>query len=59
VRDVFHVLALQFLPKIVRDWLVLVGGALMVLVSLVQLNKILLAAFARRDRAGLAGLLGE
>jgi len=26
-------------------------------VSAVQLNKILLAAFARRDRAGLAGLL--
>jgi glycosyltransferase involved in cell wall biosynthesis len=57
VRDVFHVVALQFLPPLLRDWLVLAGGAAMVLVSLVQLNKILLAAFARRDRAGLAGLL--
>jgi glycosyltransferase involved in cell wall biosynthesis len=57
LRDVFRVVALQFLPPLLRDWLVLVGGALMVVVSLVQLNKILLAAFARRDRAGLAGLL--
>ncbi len=57
VRQVFRLIALQFLPPLLRDWLVLVGGALMVLVSLVQLNKILLAAFARRDRAGLAGLL--
>jgi glycosyltransferase involved in cell wall biosynthesis len=57
LRDVFRVVALQFLPPLLRDWLVLVGGAAMVVVSLVQLNKILLAAFARRDRAGLAGLL--
>ncbi len=59
VRHVFRVVALQFLPPVVRDWLVLAGGGLMVLVSLVQLNKILLQAFARRDRAGagLAGLL--
>jgi glycosyltransferase involved in cell wall biosynthesis len=57
LRDVFHVVALQFLPPVLRDWLVLIGGALIVVVSLVQLNRILLAAFARRDRAGLAGLL--
>jgi glycosyltransferase involved in cell wall biosynthesis len=59
VRQVFRVVALQFLPPVARDWLVLAGGGLMVLVSVVQLNKILLAAFARRDRAGLAGLLHE
>jgi len=57
VRQVFRVLALQFLPPLLRDWLVFAGGALMVALSLVQLNKILLAAFARRDRGGLAGLL--
>jgi glycosyltransferase involved in cell wall biosynthesis len=57
LRDVFRVVALQFLPPVLRDWLVLAGGALMVVLSLVQLNRILLAAFARRDRAGLAGLL--
>ena len=57
VKDVFRVVALQFLPPLLRDWLVLLGGLLMLGVSAVQLNKILLAAFARRDRAGLAGLL--
>jgi glycosyltransferase involved in cell wall biosynthesis len=57
VRDVFRVVALQFLPPVLRDWLVLGGGLLMLGVSGVQLNKILLAAFARRDRAGLAGIL--
>ena len=57
LRDVFRVVALQFLPPLLRDWLVLACGALLVVLSLVQLNKILLAAFARRDRAGLAGLL--
>ncbi len=59
LRQVFRILALQFLPPLLRDWLVFIGGALMVGVSLVQLNKILLQAFARRDRtgAGLAGLL--
>lgn len=58
VRQVFRVLALQFLPPLLRDWLVLGAGLLMVVISLVQLNKILLAAFARRDAgASLAGLL--
>ena len=57
VRDAFRVVALQFLPTALRDWLVLLGGLAMLAVSAVQLNKILLAAFARRDRAGLAGLL--
>ena len=57
VKDAFRVVALQFLPTALRDWLVLLGGLAMLAVSAVQLNKILLAAFARRDRAGLAGLL--
>ena len=58
IRQVFRILALQFLPPLLRDWLVFLGGLGMVVVSLVQLNKILLAAFARRDAgAGLAGLL--
>jgi glycosyltransferase involved in cell wall biosynthesis len=58
VRQVFRVIALQFLPPLLRDWLVLVGGGCLVAVSLVKLNKILLAAFARRDAgAGLADLL--
>jgi glycosyltransferase involved in cell wall biosynthesis len=57
VKDAFRLVALQFLPPVLRDWLVLLGGLLMLVVSAVQLNKILLAAFARRDRAGLAGIL--
>ncbi len=58
IRQLFRVLALQFLPPVLRDWLVLLGGAALVVLSLVQLNKILLRAFARRDAgAGLAGLL--
>ena len=58
VRQVFRVIALQFLPPLLRDWLVLAGGGCLVVVSLVKLNKILLAAFARRDAgAGLADLL--
>ncbi len=58
IRQVFRVIALQFLPPLVRDWLVLAGGAALVAVSLLKLNKILLAAFARRDAgAGLADLL--
>jgi glycosyltransferase involved in cell wall biosynthesis len=58
IRQVFRVIALQFLPPLLRDWLVLTGGAVLVIVSLVKLNKILLSAFARRDAgAGLADLL--
>ena len=58
IRQVFRVIALQFLPPLLRDWLVLIGGGVLVAVSLIQLNKILLAAFARRDAgAGLADLL--
>jgi glycosyltransferase involved in cell wall biosynthesis len=58
IRQVFRVIALQFLPALLRDWLVLLGGFVMVAISLVKLNEILLAAFARRDAgAGLADLL--
>jgi hypothetical protein len=58
LRNVFHVIALQFLPPLLRDWLVFLGGFAMVCLSLVELNKIVLAAFARRAAgASLAGLL--
>ena len=55
-KKVFHIIALQFLPPILRDWLVLIGGLVMIILSLIQLNKSLLAAFARRDRGDLAGI---
>ncbi len=58
VKSVFSVLALQFLPHILRDWLLLIGGGLLLLLALIQLNKKLLEAFLRRDRGDdLAGIL--
>lgn len=53
----FYFLALQFLPIILRDWLLVLGGGLLIMISLLQLNKILLRAFARRDQGDLAGIL--
>jgi glycosyltransferase involved in cell wall biosynthesis len=57
VSQVFYVIALQFLPRALRDWLLVIGGAAMLALSLIQLNKSLLSAFARRDRGDLAGIL--
>lgn len=56
LRQVFYVAALQFLPRALRDWLLVIGGASLLLLSLIQLNKSLLNAFARRDRGDLAGI---
>ncbi len=56
VKQVFRIIALQFLPTNIRDWLLVIGGLLMVIFSLVQLNKRLLEAFIRRDRGDLAGI---
>jgi hypothetical protein len=52
-----RIIFLQFLPTILRDRLLAIGGTLLVLISLIQLNKSLLNAFARRDRGDLAGIL--
>ncbi len=58
VKSVFSILALQFLPHLLRDWLLLIGGGLLLLLALIQLNKKLLEAFLRRDRGDdLAGIL--
>jgi glycosyltransferase involved in cell wall biosynthesis len=54
---VARIVFLQFLPTAFRDRLLAIGGTLLVLVSLIQLNKSLLNAFARRDRGDLAGIL--
>jgi len=56
IRQVFYFVALQFLPATLRDWLLVLGGMLMVVLALIQLNKSLLNAFARRDRGDLAGI---
>ena len=59
VRQIFYFLALQFLPPLVRDWLLVIGGGGLMGLALIQLNKRLLNAFARTDREGLAGIVGK
>ena len=57
VKKIFHIIALQFLPTNLRDWLLLIGGFLLILLGSIQLNKKLLEAFVRRDRGDdLAGI---
>ena len=57
VKSVFHIIALQFLPTKIRDWLLLIGGFLLIIFGSIQLNKKLLEAFVRRDRGDdLAGI---
>jgi len=56
-NEVAHIIFLQFLPIAFRDKLLAIGGTLLVLISLIQLNKSLLNAFARKDRGDLAGIL--
>ncbi len=52
-----HYIFLQFIPTALRDKLLAAGGTLILLIALIQLNKSLLNAFARRDRGDLAGIL--
>lgn len=54
---VSYIIFLRFIPAAVRDPMLAVSGVLVVLISLIQLNKSLLKAFARKDRGGLAGIL--
>jgi dolichol-phosphate mannosyltransferase len=55
-KQVFYILLLQFLPPMLRNWLVTLLGILFVIIALIQLNKIIMTAFARRDRGGLSGI---
>ncbi len=57
ISDVLYYLFLQFLPRTLRDWLLVIGGAALIGLSLIQLNKSILQAFARRDAGDLAGIL--
>jgi glycosyltransferase involved in cell wall biosynthesis len=54
---VSYIVFLRFIPAAIRDPILAVAGILTVLVSLIQLNKSLLNAFARKDRGDLAGIL--
>ncbi len=57
VKDIFYIIALQFLPRPLRNGLLVLFGLILAGVAISQLNKILLAAFARLDRGDLAGIL--
>lgn len=56
-NEIAYYIFLQFLPISLRDKLLAVGGTLILAIALIQLNKSLLHAFARRDRGDLAGIL--
>ncbi len=57
IKQLFRVIALQFLPLTLRDWLLVVSGALLTVVSLIILNRRILDAFANRDKGDLQGIL--
>jgi len=51
------VLTLRFVDTQVRDWIMIGFGLMLVVWALVELNKSLLAAFARADKGDLAGII--
>ena len=56
-NEIAHIIFLQFLPIPTRDRLLAVSGVILLMIALIQLNKSLLNAFARKDRGDLAGIL--
>lgn len=54
---VSYIIFLRFIPATLRDPMLAILGILIILTSLIQLNKKLLNAFARKDRGDLAGIL--
>jgi len=55
-KTFFYYALLQFIPSPARDWLILLIGVAFVIFSLLQLNKIVMTAFGKRDRDGLSGI---
>lgn len=56
LKQAAYILLLQFLPPTLRNWLVTIFGVIFVIIALIQLNKIIMNAFARRDSGGLSGI---
>ncbi|MBI5951198.1 MAG: glycosyltransferase family 2 protein [Chloroflexi bacterium] len=56
LKQMVYYLFLQFLPRTLRDILLVIAGGGLMLVSLNELNKSLLNAFARLDRGDLSGI---
>lgn len=57
LNEIAHIIFLQFLPIPMRDRLLAISGIILLVLALIQLNKSLLNAFARKDRGDLAGIL--
>lgn len=55
-KQFFYIVLLQFIPSPLRDWLILMIGIVFVAISLLQLNKIVMSAFGKRDRNDLSGI---
>jgi glycosyltransferase involved in cell wall biosynthesis len=55
-KQFFYIVLLQFIPSPLRDWLILIIGIMFVILSLIQLNKIVMSAFGKRDRDDLSGI---
>ena len=55
-KQFFYVVLLQFIPSPLRGWLILAMGIVFVIISLIQLNKIVMNAFGKRDRDDLSGI---
>jgi glycosyltransferase involved in cell wall biosynthesis len=57
IKQVTYFILLQFLPASLRNWLVTIIGVLSVIFSLIQLNKIIMKAFAHHDRGDISGIM--
>lgn len=55
--QISYIIFLRFIPSAIRDPMLALAGVLTILIALIQLNKRLLKAFARKDRGDLAGIL--
>lgn len=56
IKQILYILLLQFIPVIIRNWLVTILGFLFVIISLIQLNKIIMKSFARHDQGDISGI---
>jgi glycosyltransferase involved in cell wall biosynthesis len=57
IQQIFSILALQFLPRTLRDWLLVLSGGLLFTISLIILNRRIMDAFANRDKGDFQGIL--
>ena len=54
--EIAYYLTLRFMDKQVRDWFLISVGVVVMVAAMIQLNKYVLAAFARADSGDLAGI---